>query len=869
MEPQVDPSEPIPFHKLGDLKFERLAKMLCRRLPNVESANRFGKNQQGQRGIDILIKLEEREDCWAVQCKAYKSFSKQHLIATVRDFRNNLSYWRKKKLSRFVILIGCELDDRFAQEKLEEFQEEFTEHGVAIEIWDSDEIARRLHPFPSIVKSFFPSYPEYWLERICDVKENLVETEIPSHIGLEEKLRSTVDELGGLRNAQLDEIRTLIREGSSKTAEEKLSEIRSACSWSSLPSEVRARALRMHATLAINQRNDLKKAKSLLADADTLKGVAESRFHTVLFTSHKKGAAAALEDLENPETLDEWHLRAILLVNTKRFDDALELLKSGEFEENAETFRIRAIANLHLRRPAAAREEIELALSHSPTWLTVLEAAAKIYFYSSISSDSPDWGIWISPAPVRWEFVKSDPESKHYLDKAERLSFQLVSTLDIGQNDLVSAKCWYLACLANQRNDQKQEQANTLAQEILKSAPLTLPALVWALERRYEIPVGKIQALLEEQIESTPTLENVHALLVLLIRTGEFTAAATLLDRYHGVYKDTGNLDTWNFHRIQIAYVNEEAEIIRELTKNQEDPSLIAIRTEGAKEGWTNSRLLALADEYRKTKSAEALFNACEAHHIAGHSDFVVEHADTLLKALPSESALALTINAAYSSGNVAECIRISTDYSKLFQKGEIPEDVRRLRAWCFNSLSKHTEAARELRMIGSPKLSNFDKATLFEAEYLSGNTKQTLKIARDLVTSEHATPELLLQIIDRTRVDDLTLAQKAFEKLKESGTNDPNLAARAYFESFPLGLEHEARDFLKTAAAEMGKPGSALVPFSVEEYLKHNEESHRAREERMNLYRRGEIPIHLLESTGDDTLSDLAAQFFICKSGF
>ncbi len=858
MEPQVDPSEPIPFHKLGDVKFERLAKLLWRSLPNVESANRFGKNQQGQRGIDILIKLEKRKDCWAVQCKAYKSFSKQNLIATVRDLRNNLSYWRKKKLSRFIILIGCEFDDRYAQEQLEEFQKEFSDHGVAIEVWDSDEIARHLHPFPSLVKSFFPSYPEYWLERICDVKENLVETEIPSHTGIEERLRSTVDELGGLRDAQLDEIRTLIREGSSKTAEAKLSEIRSACSWSNLPSAVRARALRMHAALAINQRNDLNKAKALLAEADALEGVAKSRFHAILFTYHQKGAAAALEDLENPEILDEWHLRAILLVNTKQFGDALELLKSGEFKENAETFRIRAIANLHLRRPAAAREEIEMALAHSPAWISVVEAAAKIFFYSSISSDSPDWGIWTSPAPVRWEFVNSDPDSKYYLERAERLSLQLVSTPDIGQNDLVSAKCWLLACLANQQNDQKQEQANLLAQEILKSAPLTLPAIVWALERRYEIPVRKIQALLEEQIETTPTLEYVHALLVLLIRTGEFTGAATLLDRYREIYENTQNIGTWNFHRIQIAYVNEEAEMIRDLTKKGEDPSLIAVRTEGAKEGWTDSRLLALAENYKKTKTAEALFNACEAHYIAGRSGFVVEHADTLLKALPSESALALTINAAYSSGNVAECFRISTEYSNLFQKGKIPEEVRRLRAWCFSSLGKHSEAAQELRIIDSPKLNEFDRATLLEAEYLSGNTKQTLKIAEDLVAADHASPELLLQIIDRTRVDNPTLAQKAFKKLKESGTDDPKLAARAYFESFHLGLEHEAKEFFKTAAAEMGKPGSALVPFSVREYLRLHEESHRAREGRMNLYRRGEIPIHLLESAGDDTLSEL-----------
>lgn len=858
MHPQANSSLPIPFNQLGDKPFERLCRHLLREQPGVKSARLFGHNQQGQKGIDVIIELTDKDECWAAQCKAYASYSKGDFEKAVNEFRRHLKYWKKQNLSRFIVFVGCGLVDRFVQEELKLAEAEFAKEGINVEIWDSDEIARRLKPFPLIVKKAFPSHTAIWLETICDIKEPIVSVEEATWTEDQKQLQSLVDELGGLRNAELDNIRDMIRTGAWPGAEKKLKELQAAETWQVLPEELKARTLRMHAGLIINQRDDLKRARMLLKKADALGRVAPSRFHAALLASQEEGLVEALEEIENPETLDEWHLRAILLVNTKRFGDALELLKSGEFEENAETFRIRAIANLHLRRPAAAREEIELALTHSPTWFTVLEAAAKIYFYSSISSDSPDWGIWTSPAPVRWEFVKSDPESKYHLEKAEELSFQLVSTPEIGPTDLLSAKCWHLACLANQRDDLKQEQANSLAQEILKGAPLTLPAVVWALERRYEIPVGKTRTLLEEQIESTPTLENVHALLVLLIRTGEFTSAATLLDRYREIYEDTENLNTWNFHRIQIAYVNEEAETIRVLTKSEEDPSLIAIRTEGAKEGWTDSRLSALVEEYEDTKSAEALFNACEAHHIAGRSDFVVEHADSLLKALPSESALALTINAAYSSGNVAECIRISTEYSNLFQKGEIPEDVRRLRAWCFSSLGKHSEAAQELRMIDAPKLSEFDRATLLDAEYLSGNTKQTLKIAENLVANEHATPELLLQIIDRTRVDNPNLAQKAFEKLKKSGTDDPNLAARAYYESFHLGLEHEAKEFLKTAAAEMGKPGSALVPFSVEEYLKHQQESHQAREERMNLYRRGEIPIHLLESAGDDTLSDL-----------
>ena len=172
---------------------------MLRELDGATAAHIFGKNQQGQRGIDIRVQLEDGTRC-AGQCKAYSKFDKSDLTALIKEFRIHLDFWKTQRLRRFIVLVGCEVDDRFVQEDLDTYRTEFIAHEIEIELWDSREIERRLRTHPDLVRAHLP---EWAFERICgsaligDLHQATQPSISPSFL----------EELGLESSDQLDQIR--------------------------------------------------------------------------------------------------------------------------------------------------------------------------------------------------------------------------------------------------------------------------------------------------------------------------------------------------------------------------------------------------------------------------------------------------------------------------------------------------------------------------------------------------------------------------------------------------------------------------------------------------------------------------------------
>lgn len=666
------------------------------------------------------------------------------------------------------------------------------------------------------------------------------------------------EDLAAERNEKLDEIRTLARRGLENAAILKLQELQSGRSWEHLPTKVKQRTLRMHAGLALGHRNDHELAERLLAEADNLDPYSPSRFHRALFHLNSGQLEAALQAVDHPATIDEWHIRGLTLIHMEKPSDAVELLCNAAFESNAETYRIIAIAKLMLRRPLEAKSFIDKALSAAPDWFTVQEAAAKIYYYSSIATRTPDWGLWEAPAPTREEFIKTDPDSQKALEKAGGIFQVLMNKDGITPVQIQQLREWRLGCLCNL--SEQTEAAEQLCLRLVDEDPLSLVAVSWAIQRRFSFDRDHVRTSLQQAIEASPSIPRIQTLFAVLCDMELFEDAAKLLDDYKQLYVDNSVSDSWDYHRVQLAVVNNEEGVLAELLAGDNQIELRGeiARVKGKKEGWTDEILEDLDLAFRTSDHSSDLYTACEAHQVAGKFDYVLDHAERLLESIPTERTLMLVLDAAYFSRKYQLCLELTDKYQMIQSGGRFSTPLRRLRSRCLYRMGRYSDARDELRRIQTNEISTEDRLHLFDTQLKSGDPSGALSTAKELLDAPDLPVGAFLHIADRVRPDDLYLAREAFRRAEELGFNNPATAAYAIHVGFKIGVDDRLAEALTLATQNAGEPGAPMTLLTSGEILEKMGEYRAAEEENQKEYREGRIPVHLFASHGDAPLSSL-----------
>src|SRR5437660_12911660 len=111
MAPQMNTSMAPPFHQIGSFKFQELCADLLGEDPRYLNPQVYGRSGQVQRGIDIQAPLRNGPGIDVGQCKAWAKPSAQEIQKATEEFLPHLSYWREQGLKKFVLFIGCAVDD--------------------------------------------------------------------------------------------------------------------------------------------------------------------------------------------------------------------------------------------------------------------------------------------------------------------------------------------------------------------------------------------------------------------------------------------------------------------------------------------------------------------------------------------------------------------------------------------------------------------------------------------------------------------------------------------------------------------------------------------------------------------------------------
>jgi NACHT domain/Restriction endonuclease len=161
--PPVEPrAELAPLDELSWSDFERLCVALARGVGEPEHVQRYGGPGQNQQGIDVYSRMAGGR-YRVYQCKRYQQLGAADLRRLVGTF---LAGTWADRAEALVVCTSARAVRTERAEAIEEQARRLGARGMSLEIWDADELSRRLKELPVVVLDFFG---RAWVERLCTV----------------------------------------------------------------------------------------------------------------------------------------------------------------------------------------------------------------------------------------------------------------------------------------------------------------------------------------------------------------------------------------------------------------------------------------------------------------------------------------------------------------------------------------------------------------------------------------------------------------------------------------------------------------------------------------------------------------------------
>lgn len=830
------------------MPFQELCRDMLREDAAVKECHIYGKNGQGQFGIDLEAPLHAG-GCWTGQCKAYEELAWTDVRDAADEFWKNRARWKERGAKRFIVLAGCGVEKTKVWEQVRVEKERFAQEGMDFDLWESRELATRLRPHRSIVERYCTFH---WAEIVCGTASAGVAITSTQKAGRMSSLALPfVEEIGELRDQRLTEIRELIRAGRELTAERELEEMCGAASWVTLPPKVRVRALRHRIGLMLGRRQDVTSAQKMLDEAKAIAPDISLKVPEALIAYHLEGGEAALKVLLPAGDLDEWNLQLALLLNLGRAPEALRELDAPRFPPDAETWRLRAVASLSTRNVSGARLAMEKALAMNPGWRKLQEAAAVVDYYSALSPAIDTWLNFEWPTPPEWQFVRRDDESIAALRRAAAAFKALASAPEITETERQGLEVWNLAALAS--DPSRENEAATFARTLLEREPGHVRIAIWASHHGYKFDRAEVRAALERKcVGALETIEPVQALFALLVNDNDVAEAGRFLDAHKDLYGQRHALSIWRFQRAQAWMAVDEKEKARALLADEPDETdrgkleAVLARVEAARGGSRSTVAEVFARHFEETNADADLFAACEAHLYGKSPEYVARRARELVRRIGTESALRLALDGCFAAGKFDLCLELLDQNAALFPGRNPPPVVHRLRVECLRRSGHLVEAQRAAEILAHEAGDAMDLFAVFEAQRAAGDMAAAALTGRQLLPRPDITSEGLLHLSMYLRLDAPEVAKEAFEQVLKRGVKTAQQAATATQVGFDLGFDDELGPLIAQAIAAAGQPGAPLVRFSIDEAVEMMAEIRGASEEDADTYGRGEIPVHL-----------------------
>ncbi|HKP36194.1 MAG TPA: hypothetical protein VJT71_05000 [Pyrinomonadaceae bacterium] len=504
MTPNINTSHPPRFHELGWFVFQELSRDLFEVQDGIATCEIYGRGGHAQKGIDLLANCDDGESTEVGQCKAHESFSVTKIIDASDEFFKYWEFWKDKKVRRFILFVGCPLDDPKEQNEIQTQRARFQKVGILYEPWSARTLVTRLRPHRAIAERHIHS--DETVNNICGrtfESQPKPPTTLASDLTLallSSQVEGFAAEFSQVYANKLERIRELSREGKANQAHQEALEMRRDKNWELLQKPLQGRVLRVNASLVLNSTKDLREAKLLREQAAALDPEGDESTLSSLIRYYEEGHEAALAEVSEPRNVNAFNLKIGFLIELSRANEALETIRHppGGVEPNADTERLHGLLLLLKGDLAGAQEKIDRAFEERPNWQGVRHAYGIINYYSALSAAARPKQLISWPTPVPWPLVKRDNQSQERLRKAEIEFARLAYDVENNEDQRNAFNVWRLACMANDVD--RQDEAAELCRIRLASNASDSHTLAWALMRHYDVDLRAMEESLERAL---------------------------------------------------------------------------------------------------------------------------------------------------------------------------------------------------------------------------------------------------------------------------------------------------------------------------------------------------------------------------------
>lgn len=873
-EPQL-----YPFIDVNETEFEDLCRDLFAKSNEVTHARKlFGKGYK-QFGGDILIQAAGSDASFVAQCKHYpiSDYSRADIEKAVNLFADHWeSHWEKHKVTRFYLLVARPIttDDQLltVQEQRARLLKDF---NVEFVYWDSTDLERELKPHRDLVREYLG---EYW-EKICP--PNSAQAGAAGFVGdpiaarlLNREFEQMASLLSESTRQNLEPVRELARVGRQAEAFAQLTAIKIK-SFDRLDRKTRAELLSLEIRLGFPRLMDAPAARRILDEIEVEDPEFQTLYIDALVTSYEQGYAAALDKLAFCPDVSTLNLKLTLLLNADDFAAAAREYEgeAARLAYDAETRRLYAAALLGLDKGAEAEKLIDEVYAEKSHWEGVKIIRAIIYYLSGLVLPPGAVGKnpLAFPLPQPWHLIKTDDDSQRKRRAAAEAFQELLEIKDRNSEQRRILETWLLAALADDQT--RQSDALDYCRQLLADDPAHSYALIWAINRNFQIDFARSTAFLAAQFAGGGELpeEQLNEALVLLplyLQSEEFDKAASHLAKIKPFLVARGNerlADYWHC-QIEIARTGgatldprvlnllDDAELRRSLQINQ-----LGTRFQ-KKPSRANRRMLLrrLLKLYRRSGDGLALYNYCLLSHEQKNWREIAFYADALLARIPTPDAVRLAANAFYRTKLPEKTLSALNDFRHVFPRGELPDDLSRLKSYALLLSGHPAQAAREAQGLFEREKSAENLLALVETARHTDDLFSISRAIEQMPQLDDLTPKQRLKISHLLSTFNPERAAEMWRAAKERLAEAADLAGDVYIQGQKLGLGQEAEAVFPQMFANAERGTGASWTWTTDEFIEWVKSRSAELEELEKLYQTGQFPVHIYCERRNVALAEL-----------
>lgn len=859
-----------PFHQIDPIKFQCICRDLLERQTDhgIASCGIFGEPGQKQFGIDLIAPLAGSDGNDVAQCKGVKEMFPPDIAEASDEFLKHTDYWRPFNLRRFILISACAMDRRQQQEALQVQRQRFAEVGIEYVWWDARGLRQRLAPHPDIVKLYCPIPQDYWVQIICGSDHETVSAatvltsqSFPVTVDfVEAQLKEFSAVISEDVSSEIEQIRELHREGRTDEAHRLIQEVRTGKKWSLLQKELQAKALRVMASLELAQSRNLVLAKSLLEQGRSLDPQADDMVARALVAYHEshESAAAALEVLATPLNLDALNLKIALIIEKGSPKEALEMIESLpiQFEANAETYHVKALAFLGLRDLEGAKKAIDLAKTLKPQWEGIRTVEAVVWYLESLSPSALPRHYLLWPEAIPWVYVKRDSESMDHLRSAAAHFHRLVRKPTNSLDHRRQFEIWQLACLAN--DPERQPQAIEFCRKLLAEDAGNHRALAWAANRNFDVDfkvsIQELERIVANPLTS-PGDERIEILIVLAgiyARDDRVEQSRKLLRRKEKELRTLGLDDLVAMWWAEIYGESGNTKKMFELGRRATNQDIrrkimgLALHHQLLKTRKWKPLARYLTKQYRRYRKGEDLFELCQLMASRERWKDVVECSDELVAAISTPDAIRIAAIALYKSGSYSRCVRLLEETRHRFPNGSVTNELMLLRINCEKRLGALGQALADAQELVGREDTAAHIIALLNVQLQKADLKGLALTARRILDREDFTAGDVMSTAKIVLLEDRELAEKLWRQVKDVALKSDALVGEAIGLGYALGPDREVGPFQvrMREMAERGEPN--VTSLSLTKAVEHYKQRAGKLNELFGDYTHGKLMLHL-----------------------